>query len=297
MKISTAIKEYIVECEVRKYSPRTIKTYKNNLEIFNRFCEEELELTDIDDFTMGTVKQFSQMLIKNGRKGTYVNTHLKIIKSWMHYCYDEEYISINPKKNFKWAKSDKPVIQAFTPDDVKKILGCCKGNDYRSVRDNCILTMLFETGIRSLELCMIQPKDIHEDFILIHGKGGKERVCALTPILKKAMFRYERAREHYFAYNMTDDYYFLSYRGKMLTNSALRHMLKTRGEGITNVRLSPHTARHFFATQQVKMKTDVYVISKLLGHENLKTTETYLATLKDDDVVEIAKNNSVLMNL
>ena len=81
----------------------------------------------------------------------------------------------------------------------------------------------------------------------------------------------------------------------MLTVTAVEIIVKLYGEGIENVRVSPHTCRHFFAQQHVKMGTDLYTISRLLGHENIQITQTYLKSLRDRDIVEIAKSRSVLM--
>lgn len=81
----------------------------------------------------------------------------------------------------------------------------------------------------------------------------------------------------------------------MLTVTAVEIIVKLYGEGIEDVRVSPHTCRHFFAQQHVKMGTDLYTISRLLGHENIQITQTYLKSLRDRDIVEIAKSRSVLM--
>lgn len=157
--------------------------------------------------------------------------------------------------------------------------------------------MLFETGIRCWELCCIQREDIHEEFIMIRGKNHKQRVVPVTPILKKALLRYETASKRYFDLKETDNFYFLSFHGRQLTNSAVEHIVKRHGEGIEGVRVSPHTCRHFFAQQQMKMGTDLYTISRLLGHENIGITQTYLNSLRDEEVIQIAKQKSVLMNL
>ena len=81
----------------------------------------------------------------------------------------------------------------------------------------------------------------------------------------------------------------------MLTVTAVEIIVKLYGEGIEDVRVSPHTCRHFFAQQHVKMGTDLYTISRLLGHENIQITQTYLKSLRDRDIVEIAKSRSVLI--
>ena len=280
MKISTAAKEYLIEIEVRKFTPKTIRSYRNNLNLFLRFCEEETDATDVEDLSLAVVRQFSLYMSKRGRKGSYINGLLKVAKSFIQYCYEEEYGGFNTKKNFKWCKQDKAVIMAFKPSDVRQMLKSCRGGDYLNIRDAAILTMLFETGVRCWELCCIQKKDIHDDFIIINGKNHKQRVVPITPVLRKALLKYDTAKENYFAFKNIDDYYFLSFHGRQLTNSAIEHVVKRHGEGITDVRVSPHTCRHFYAQQQIKMGTDLYTISRLLGHENIQITQTYLNSLR-----------------
>ena len=297
MKISTAAKEYLIEIEVRKFTPKTIRSYRNNLNLFLRFCAEETDITDIEDLSLAVVRQFSLYMSSRGKKGSYINGLLKVAKAFIQYCYDEGYGGFNTKKNFKWCKQDKAVIMAFKPSDVRQMLRSCRGGDYIHIRDTAVLTMFFETGIRCWELCCIQKKDIHDDFIIINGKNHKQRVVPITPVLRKALLKYDTAKDNYFNLKNTDDYYFLSFHGRQLTNSAVEHIVKRHGEGITDIRVSPHTCRHFYAQQQIKVGTDLYTISRLLGHENIQITQTYLNSLRDDDVINFAKQRSVLMSM
>lgn len=295
MKINAAAKEYLTEIEIRKFTPKTIRSYRNNLNLFIRFCEEQTETENIEDLTLTIVRQFTSYMISKGRKGSYINGLLKVAKAFIQYCYDEGYGGFNTRKNFKWCKQDKAVIMAFKPADVRKLLQSCKGFDFLSVRDAAILTTFFETGIRCWELCCIQKSDIHDDFIIINGKNHKQRVVPITPVLRKALMKYDAAADNYFTLKNTDDYFFLSFHGRQLTNVAVENIMKRRGEGIEGIRVSPHTCRHFYAQQQIKMGTDLYTISRLLGHENIQITQTYLDSLRDDDIINIAKQKSVLM--
>ena len=297
MKISVAKREYLTEIEVRKFTLKTIKSYRNNLNLFLRFCEEEAGILEVEELTLSVVRQFSLYMSGKGRKGSYINGLLKVAKAFIQYCYDEGYGGFNTRKNFKWCKQDKAVIMAFKPSDVRRMLQSCKGYDFMQVRDAAVLTALFETGIRCWELCCIQKKDIHEDFIIINGKNHKQRVVPITPVLRKAMMKYDNCAADYFTLKNIDDYYFLSFHGRQLTNSAVEHIIKRHGEGISGIRVSPHTCRHFFAQQQIKMGTDLYTISRLLGHENIQITQTYLNSLRDDDIIQIAKQKSVLMSM
>lgn len=207
MKIDRCVREYLVEIEVRKYTPRTIKGYRNNLGLFLRFCDEKLGIEDVEDITLGTVKQLMQFLVGQGKKGTYINTILKTVKSFIQYCYNEGYGGFNTRRNFVWCKEDKPIIVVFTPAHVKAMLQDCNGYSFTDVRDKAILTTLFETGVRCLELCCIKPEDIHDDFIVINGKNHKQRVVPITPILQKAMMRYDDVAKRYFDLKSIDDFY------------------------------------------------------------------------------------------
>ena len=295
MKLALAYQEFLKEIEVRKYTPKTIRGYRNNLSLFLRYCADN-GVKDTEDVILGTVKGFTLFMSERGRKGTYINSLLKTVKSFLQYCYDEEYGCFNTKGKFSWCKENKPVIRAFQPKDVKKMLADCGGRDFLSVRDKAILTMLFETGIRCYELCCITKSDVHEDFIIINGKNHKQRVVPITVVLRKSLIKYEISRNNQFPY-AKNDFYFVSFHGLQLTNSAVEHILKRHGEGIEGIRVSPHTCRHFFAQQQVKMGTDLYTISRLLGHENIGITQTYLNSLRDEEVIQIAKQRSVLQSL
>ncbi|MDE6260850.1 MAG: tyrosine-type recombinase/integrase [Oscillospiraceae bacterium] len=297
MKIEHALKEYLLEIEVRRYTPRTIRSYRNNLNLFFRFATERLGIENVDEITLGTVKAYTKFLVGAGKASAYINSILKTVKSFTQYCYDEGYGGFNTKLAFKWCKVEKPVILTFTPEHVKKMLASCNGYDFLSIRDRAILSTLFETGIRCLELCSIQKEDIHDDYILINGKNHKQRVVPITPVLAKALMKYDMAAAKYFDLKNTDDFYFLSFHGRQLTNCAVEHIVKRHGDGIEGIRVSPHTCRHFFAQRHVQMGTDLYTISRLLGHENVKITQTYLNSLRDEDIINIAKQKSVLLSL
>ena len=110
MKIRTALRDYLVEIEVRKYTPKTIRGYRNNLNLFLRFCEEEAGIEDMEDVELSVVRRFSFHFSSKGKRGTYINGLLKTAKSFIQYCYDEGYGGFNTKKNFKWCKEDKAVV-------------------------------------------------------------------------------------------------------------------------------------------------------------------------------------------
>ena len=81
MEIGMAAKEYLIEIEVRKYTPKTIRSYRNNLNLFLRFCEEEAKISEIEDVSLAVVRRFSLYLSGKGKKGSYINGLLKVAKA------------------------------------------------------------------------------------------------------------------------------------------------------------------------------------------------------------------------
>ncbi len=116
MFIQVAAKEYIVEIEVRKFTQKTIRSYRNNLNLFIHFFNEIEKLDDVEDLTLAVVRKFTIFMVDKGRKGSYINSVLKVVKAFTQYCYDEGYGGFNTKKNFKWCKQERAVILAFPRD-------------------------------------------------------------------------------------------------------------------------------------------------------------------------------------
>jgi len=81
MRLSAAIQDYLIEIEVRKYTPKTIRGYRTNLGLFLRYCEENARVNKLEDLTPAIVRQFAKYMVDRGRKGTYVNGLLVTVKS------------------------------------------------------------------------------------------------------------------------------------------------------------------------------------------------------------------------
>lgn len=176
------------------------------------------------------------------------------------------------------------------------------GSRYLSIRNKLIMITLFDTGIRNSELCNLLLTSIREEYIMIMGKGKKERVVPVSPILNKTLIKYKRVRAEYikdkFAYQT--EYLFLSQNGRKLTPEAVEKIVGDCAKACKvrkHIRSSPHTCRHYFAQAQLKNGCDLYTLSRLLGHSNINITKIYLQSLQDEDVLELGVKTSPLMNL
>lgn len=301
MLLEDILEEFIYDCRIRNLSERTIKGYKNNNLKFIKFLESEFSINKVFKVNSKHIKMYFSLLKKQGLTEVYINSILKCLRVFFRYCIHEEYIENNPCLKVSWCKEKKTIIKTFSDEEVTNILNVFTFSNYLNTRNKTILACFLDTGIRNQELCDIRNDDIKERYIIIHGKGNKERYVPITPLLKKYMIKYERMKEIYFKdkFNI-DEYYFLSRTGKKLTVEANENILRKAGKKAKirdEIRCSPHTCRHYYAQTQLRNGLDVYSLSRLLGHENISITKRYLQSLKDEDIVEMSIKTSPLMNL
>ena len=297
----TAVRdEFSFHCQSRKLSPRTIKNYTKQIDYLLRFLQEEKRTVHIEDVTSKDIKEFLVKMSKLGRSANYVNDLLKAYKVFFKYAFEEGYAEANLTKKVKNAKKPKVIIRTFTERELKKMSNFYQGHDYLTIRNKVIMMMLIDTGIRLSELTGLTEEQIKFDYIIIHGKGNKERVVPKSPLLSKWLIKYLAVRKSYFAYRVIPDNIFLSKNGKPLTNTMIDRIVKDAGKGCdvsSDIRVSAHTFRHTYAQFQLRAGLDLYSLSRLLGHENITITQTYLNGMRDKEIIRQAQNTSPLMNI
>lgn len=302
MKKEMIQKEFLYDCEVRNLSKRTINGYRLNMNRCFRYLEEEYEVNEIEEITGQQLKAFASYLHGLELKETYINSILKAMNSFLIYCLKEGYLLNNPMAKVSYLKEPIPIIITFNDQEVKKMIAYFSGKRFLDVRNKLMMTMFFDTGIRNTELCELLTTDIRGSYILIHGKGNKERIVPISPILQKAIIKYNNIRKIYIKDKVKyqTEYFFLSQKGRMLTKEATEHIVKNCGIacGVRDeIRCSPHTCRHYFAQAQLKNGCDLYTLSRLLGHSDINITKVYLRSIQTDDFLDMTVATSPLMNL
>lgn len=296
----TAIRdEFIFDCQCRKLSPKTINNYAKQIDYLLRFLEEKT-IKHIEDTEPKHIKEFLLVMSKTGHKPNYINDLLKAFKVFLRYAHTEGYTPYVLTDKIQNVKKEKVIIRTFTEQELKRMSNYYQGHDYLTIRNKVIMLMLIDTGIRLSELTGLTEPQIKHDYIIIKGKGNKERVVPKSPLLSKWLVKYLAVRKAYFAYRIIPDNIFLSKNAKPLTNTMIDHIVKEAGracEVSSDVRISAHTFRHTYAQFQLKNGVDLYTLSRLLGHESISITQTYLNGMRDREVLKQAENTSPLMNI
>lgn len=215
-----------------------------------------------------------------------VSNNLRYLRTFFEYLTVEGIIPTNPARRIGTIKVAKKQKKAFTDVEVLKLRQGCK-----NVKERLIVDLLLSTGCRVSELVSIKFEDIDGRKINVLGKGNKERTVYLNAQAKLTLD--ERIRE----INLVNNPYIFPstrYRDSKehTSNSAIEGFCKRLGEkaGVRNVH--PHRFRRTCATMALKRGMPVEQVSKMLGHEDLKTTQIYLDL--DERNLEIAHEKYVV---
>lgn len=303
MLLEDTLKEFLLECELRQYSQRTIRHERNSLQKMIYFIGETYGVTQLEKVKHIHLKGYVKYLTDLGRKETYVNGLIKSFRAFFKYCTEEEYIEVNPALKLSFQKEPEILITTFTDKEVEAMVNYYKGRRFLDIRNKLIMVILFDTGMRCSELCELKVTDVQSNVINIQeGKGKKQRHVPITPAIAKYLMKYQLVRQNYIRdkRGYAEEYLFLSQKGKPLTKATIERIVGACKEPCNvraEIRCSPHTCRHYYAQKQLRNGCDMYTVSRLLGHKTITVTKRYLQSITDEDIVELGTKTSPLMNM
>jgi len=214
--------------------------------------------------------------IWNTRSNKTANEYIKIINRWLLYKNEK------PLKYFK--EYETYTVKTCTEEEKNKLL---MEASREGSRERAIFYLLFGTGIRLGEAVNLKLKDVKNDRILVTGKGQKEREIYLPKEVKNAIDDYliERVPGKT---SSDKDYLFTTKIGKKMSYNYFRKICK-RVSMNSGVKFHPHMARHTYATELLKKGLSVFYVARLLGHEDLSSTQIYLHASQEDAIYEVSK--------
>ncbi len=274
MKIEQAFTKYLQFCVIEKnLRPLTISNYKDDFKVFLEYFPY---IEDTDDLSIGDIDEFNYKQSIDELKVTTIKRRISTLKNFYIFL-ESEGIKTDIIKEVLTPKANKYLPEYLTIEEVNDLFSSFKNDTFEEIRDYAILEMIYSCGLRISELIELKLKDINaqEKVVKIVGKGFKERE---VPIRDEALI----ALNEYLKYvkkNMIvvdKNIIFLNKHGNKLTRQYVWQMIKKRAKkaGITKD-ISPHTLRHSFATHLLSKGCDLKVVQKLLGHENIETTQIY----------------------
>jgi tyrosine recombinase XerC len=271
--IERYVEKFINYLKVEKNSSdHTILNYGIDLKVFSGFLGDK-DISSVDHLALR--RFLADMRAKNYSKRT-VARHLASLRTFFKFLFREGLIKTNPATAIITPKLDKKLPNVL---DVAKIDRLMQAPDDRSItglRDRAMFETLYSTGSRVSELVGLDSDDV--DFISgvvkLFGKGRKERIVPIGEPALKAIRQYMRSRE---GQKVKDrNAIFLNKAGGRLTDRSVRRILDKHIRAASiDMKVSPHSLRHSFATHLLDRGADLRSVQELLGHMNLSTTQIY----------------------
>ena len=200
------------------------------------------------------------------------------LRAFYKYAESEKLLPANVAENLSLPRRWQRLPKALTNDEIEKLLRAEAPETPSSLCDHAILELAYASGLRLSELRTIRLEQLQLEsgFVLVIGKGNKERVVPLGRKASQAMQRYLDAGRPKLVTKRSPANVFLTKRGTSFSSVTLWLRVKGRARRAGIARnVTPHMLRHSFATHLLEHGADLRVIQELLGHANISTTEIY----------------------
>ena len=187
----------------------------------------------------------------------------------------------DPTTELDTPRLGRPLPKLLSESEIRTLIDTARswpGDE--GVRLNCISELLYASGLRISELVTLPLAAVRADprFLLISGKGGKERVVPLSEPARVALAQYLECRDHFLPDSRPSRWLFPS-RGRIghLTRQRAGQLLKELAAkaGLDPAKLSPHVLRHAFASHLLDHGADLRSVQQMLGHADIATTQIY----------------------
>jgi site-specific recombinase XerD len=262
----------------RGFSPATVVRNRNALQLFINHCR----VAEIEEVTADSVRRwmFEGRSHRNWSPAT-CRTYHKSLKVFFDWCVREKYLPLNPAAGIELPKKAQKIPRRLSRQEALRLLETAYNsgspNRFVRIRNHAIIATFIFAGLRRKELLQLKVADVDLRNLVLFiscGKGSKDRVVPITGALGGILQTYvaERAKAR-----KTCPEFFTSWRDNdAVSVTSLRGLVYDLEEA-SGIDFHPHMLRHTFATLMLEGGCDIYSLSKMMGHSDIKTTTIYLA--------------------
>lgn len=269
----------------RNASSHTVRNYRSDLIQFRDFLARgrpgaRVDVKRVDPLN---IRGFLAHLFEKEEKKTSVARKLAAVRAFFKFLTRERVLKQNPALTVSTPKLAKTLPRILTEEEINGLLDrlaeMAKSGDPALARDRAILELLYASGLRVSELVGLDLSRVNfgDGMLLVRGKGRKERIVPFGSKAKQALNDYLPAREKLLKEKKaTSPALFLNARGGRLTTRSVDRLVKKYVRAFApDVRVSPHSLRHAFASHLLTEGADLRAIQEMLGHKSLATTQKY----------------------
>ena len=261
-------------------------SYKNDILQFLVFLEKNKK--KINEITPIDIEKFTSKFTTQGLEKSTISRKMSALSHFFIFLLEENIIKSNPIHELDLPKQIKKLPKILSVDQVEKLIKSSREDQsVNGIRLNTMIEILYATGIRISELVEMKLSATYaeKNFLLIQGKGNKERLVPISENTEDKIKDYLKIRNEFINNDTDSKWLFPSKQSSKghITRQRFNQLLQTLCErvNLNNIRISPHKLRHAFATHLLANGVDLRSLQQMLGHADISTTQIYTHVLKD----------------
>lgn len=261
-------------------APRTVKLYGISVRMFSEWLTSTGRTAALDQLTRDNIREWLAYLAED-REASTVRTRFKGLHRFCGWLVAEGELDVSPMAGLSPPEPSAKPVPVLDDEELTALLKACGGRDFSDRRDEAMLRVLLDAGIRVSELCGLKVTDVDLDreMAMVKGKGDKLRPVYFGTRTVRALDRYLRERRKHRWCHL--EALFLTQRGALSTDGA-RDRVKIRAEqaGLKD-RMHPHRFRHTFAHDYLMAGGQERDLKRLAGWSSDIMLERYGASAAD----------------
>jgi len=269
--------EYHIYLKLEKgLSNNTIEAYESDLLKLSGYLSDAH--ISLEKATTEILRDF---IIEISSLGIHPRSQARIlssIKSFYHFLIYRDILDNDPTELLETPKIGLRLPEVLSLNEIDNIVAAIDLSKSEGQRNKAIIEVLYGSGLRVSELIGLQLSKLYldEGYMLVEGKGSKQRLVPVSPQAIKQIGLWKIDRNLLNVKKGNEDFVFLNRRGSKLTRDMIFKIVKELAV-LAGIRknVSPHTFRHSFATHLLENGANLRAIQQLLGHESITTTELY----------------------
>lgn len=267
----------------------TILSYNQDLQLLQKF----LKTKNLKDASLSDLKLYLQFLHKQNLRSSSISRKISCFKNFYKFLENEKLLESSPATDLESPKKDLILPKALSEEEIFKLLDFANKDDSElAIRLACMLEVLYAAGLRVTELVSLPISAIQfegatlKNYLIVRGKGNKERLAPLNKSAIKILLRYLELRKK-LGYEKSIWLFFgaKNIRQNNSNHPKDRHLTRQGFHGLlkqlairANIdpdRVHPHVIRHSFASHLLNHGVDLRILQELLGHSDISTTQIY----------------------
>lgn len=273
----------------RGVSANTLLAYRRDLldvAIFLAGSNSGLARGVLDDATTDDLRRYLKHLDGQGMSAGTAARRLSALRQFYRFLYADGLRGDDPTAILESPRQGRPLPKIISEADVARLLEVAeKGDGAEGLRLCAMVELCYATGMRVSELVGLPLAAVQRDpeFLIVRGKGDKERMVPLSEPARDAVRNYLVVRDMFVPEGTTAPHLFPGRGGKHLSRQRFFQLLKDLAgkAGLDPRKVSPHVLRHAFATHLLHHDADLRSVQQMLGHADISTTQIYTHVLDE----------------